>query len=187
MKKEPESMKKTLTTCSLVLCTAWTALPAHAQVAATRDRIGDVLQYLLPAGAAALTLYEDDREGLKELAYSFALSQGTTEVLKHAVRARRPDGTGLGFPSGHASASFASAAFVHERYGIQKAIPFYGLATVVAYQRVHTHHHFTRDVVAGAGIGIGSSLLLTHPRDRGDGVSVGYGPEGAWLQYTSRW
>ena len=116
------NLHKNFTLPGLLLCAA--ALPAQAQVHARNDRIGDVLQYLVPAGAAGLSLYEHDTEGVKELAYSLALSQGTTEVLKRAFDSKRPDGTGRGFPSGHTSAVFASAAFVHERYGMQMALPY---------------------------------------------------------------
>ena len=163
------------------------ALPVHAQVHARPDHIGDTLQYLVPAGAAGLALYEHDTEGLKELAYSLALSQGTTEVLKRAVDSPRPDGTGRGFPSGHTSAVFASAAFVHERYGVQMALPYYALATLTAYSRVHTHHHFTKDVVGGAAVGVGSSFLLTHPFGPRTSASVGYGSDGVWARFASSW
>jgi membrane-associated phospholipid phosphatase len=162
-------------------------LPTHAQVHARPDRVGDALQYIVPAGAAALGLYERDPEGLKELAYSLALSQGTTEVLKRTIRSRRPDGTGYGFPSGHTSVVFASAGFVHERYGVQMALPYYALATLTAYSRVHTHHHFTKDVVGGAVVGVGSSFLLTHPLGPRSSASVGYGSDGVWARVASTW
>jgi membrane-associated phospholipid phosphatase len=180
-------MKNPVTAGALALCAVLAAAPAPAQVTATRDPVGDVLSNLLPIAAGALTFYNDDREGLKQLAYSFALSQGTTEVLKHAVNRRRPDGTGHGFPSGHTSSAFASAAFVHARYGVTQSIPFYALATVTAYERVHTHHHFTGQVVAGAAVGIASSFLLTQSRDGRSGAAIGYGPEGITLEYATRW
>jgi membrane-associated phospholipid phosphatase len=176
---------KTITLPGLLLCAA--ALPAQAQVHARPDRIGDALQYLVPAGAAGLALYECDTEGLKELAYSLALSQGSTEVLKRVVDSKRPDGTGRGFPSGHTSAVFASAAFVHERYGVEMALPYYALATLTAYSRVHTHHHFTKDVVGGAAVGVGSSFLLTHPFGPRTSASVSYASDGVWARFASAW
>ena len=36
----------------------------HAQVSATPDPVGDALRYALPLGAAALTFYHQDTEGL---------------------------------------------------------------------------------------------------------------------------
>ena len=134
-----------------------------AQVLARPDRFGDVMELLLPAAAAALTLERGDTEGLKELALAGAVSLGTAELLKSAVNSPRPDGSKGGFPSAHVSIAFASAAYVHQRYGGQWAAPMYGLATLVGYSRVRTGHHYAKDVVGGALIGIGSGLLLTHP------------------------
>jgi hypothetical protein len=43
------------------------------------------------------------------------------------------------------------------------AIPANAVATFVRYCRVETNQHYTRDVAAGAAIGILSSLLFTDP------------------------
>jgi membrane-associated phospholipid phosphatase len=174
-------------TVAVALCTSALSPPSLAQVVARPDRLGDALQYVVPAAAAGLSLYQHDTDGLKELAYSLALSQGTTEALKRIVDSPRPTGSGRGFPSGHTSAVFASAAYVHERYGIQEALPFYALATLTAYSRVHTHHHFTKDVVGGAVVGVGSSFLLTHPLGPRSSASVGYGSDGVWARVASTW
>jgi membrane-associated phospholipid phosphatase len=160
---------------------------AETQVQARPDRLGDALQYVVPASAAALALYEHDFTGLKELGYSLALSQGTTEILKHTVRSRRPDGTGLGFPSGHTSVVFASAGFVQQRYGFAAATPLYALATVTAYSRVHTHHHFTKDVVGGAAVGLGSSWLMTHPFSPSTSASLHLLPDAVSFQLAHTW
>ena len=136
---------------------------AFAQVVAKKDRFGDALEILLPAAAIGLALKSDDMEGIKEFAFSGALAVGTTEVLKRAVHTRRPDGSPNGFPSAHTSVVFVSAAYVHRRYGWEWAAPMYGLAAATAYTRVSTHNHFSKDVVGGALIGIGSAFLLTHP------------------------
>jgi len=159
----------------------------HAQVSATPDPVGDALRYALPLGAAALTFYHQDTEGLKEFGWTWLASQGTTEVLKHVVDSPRPDGTGYGFPSGHASAVFAAAGFVHRRYGLGEAWPFYALATVTAYERVHHHHHFTRDVVAGAVIGVGSAFLISKPLPDGGVIGVGWHGGGPWVTYARTW
>ncbi|MDB5944147.1 MAG: Phosphoesterase, PA-phosphatase related protein [Ramlibacter sp.] len=179
-------MKMTITWAVLGLCTAAIS-PAQAQVVARPDRIGDALQYVVPAAAAGLSLYQRDTEGLKELTYSLALSQGTTEALKHIVNSPRPTGSGRGFPSGHVSAVFASAGYVHQRYGVEQALPFYGLATITAYSRVHTHHHFTKDVLGGAVVGVGSALLLTHPLGPNTSASVEHDADGTWVRFVSTW
>lgn len=153
----------TAASCATLFLSCTLATDVGAQVVARSDRFGDAMQLLLPAAAAALTLERGDAEGVKELALSGALAVGTTEVLKRAVNSPRPDGSKGGFPSAHASIAFVSAAYVHQRYGAQWALPMYGLATLAGYSRVRTHNHYAKDVVGGALIGIGSAFLLTHP------------------------
>jgi membrane-associated phospholipid phosphatase len=171
----------------LALCTATAAPPAQAQAVARPDRLGDALQYIVPAAAAGLSLYQRDTEGLEELGYSLALAQGTTEALKHLVNSPRPTGSGRGFPSGHVSLVFASAGYVHQRYGLERAAPFYALATLTAYSRVHTHHHFTKDVVGGALVGVGSAFLLTHPLGPNTSASVQHDVDGTWIRFGKTW
>jgi membrane-associated phospholipid phosphatase len=169
-----------------VLCTAFCCI-THAQVIATPDRFGDAARLVLPVAAAAVGVRVGDSEGLKELGYSILLAQGGTTALKQLVRSPRPDGTGLGFPSGHASLAFASAGFVHRRYGLLQALPLYGLAGLTAYSRVRTHHHFTKDVVGGAVVGTASSLLLTRPVGERAIAAVGYNSGGVKFIYSRSW
>jgi len=159
-------------------------VPVRAQVHAQPDHLGDTLQYVVPLGAAVLSLVHDDRRGLGELGATLLLSQGTTELLKHVVDSPRPDGTGQGFPSGHTSVVFASAGYVRQRYGWQESAPFYVLATVTAWSRVHTNHHFTKDVVGGAVIGEASAILMARWMGPRQSASVAYGSGGAWVHYA---
>ncbi|GAB3764236.1 hypothetical protein GCM10028796_18790 [Ramlibacter monticola] len=163
------------------------ALPVPAQVTATPDPVGDALRYLLPLGALGIAAYRDDMEGVKQMALSLVVAQGTTTVLKHAVNSPRPDGTGQGFPSGHTSAAFTSAGFMHERYGLGQAVPFYVLATVTAWERVHHDHHFTKDVIGGAAIGLGSSFSFTSPLAPQDAVAVRIRKDGLRISYSHPW
>jgi hypothetical protein len=172
---------------TLACALACGSLPAVAQVHAQPDPIGDALQYIVPLGAAGMTWYHHDLEGTKQLGVSFLVSQGTTEVLKHAIDQPRPDGTGYGMPSGHTSAVFSAAAFVHRRYGFGEAWPFYILATVTAYERVHTNHHTTEQVIGGAAVGVASSFIFTHPLPDGGQVGVGMHGNGPWLTYARAW
>jgi len=55
------------------------------------------------------------------------------------------------------------AAFIHQRYGWEYGIPAYVAASYVAYSRVQADKHFVEDVIAGAAIGIFSSLYFTTP------------------------
>ena len=172
----------------LAICIGWFApLPASAQVTATADPVGDALAIAVPLAAAGLTLYHQDLDGFKQWGLSTLLAQGTTEVAKRVVNSPRPDGTGYGFPSGHTSIVFAAAGFVHRRYGLDEAWPFYVLGTVTAYERVRHHHHSTTDVVGGAVIGVGSAFLLTKPLPDGAVVGVAWRAGGPWVSYARSW
>jgi membrane-associated phospholipid phosphatase len=142
----------------LVLC----GTPARASGDAAKSA-GDVLQFALPATAAALTVGFHDGEGARQMAWSTALTLGTTLTLKAVVNERRPNGDPHSFPSGHASISFESAEFMRRRYGWAFGVPAYALATFVGYSRVESREHYMHDVVAGTVIGVGSSLIFTRP------------------------
>jgi len=117
---------------------------------------------------------------------SLALSSGTTWGLKHAVRERRPDWTDRqSFPSGHTTMAFAGATVLDKEFRHVSpwiSVAGYTVATGVAVSRVARHRHYWHDVVVGAGIGVGGTILgywlgdkLTGERSR---YSVGIGPEG---------
>jgi membrane-associated phospholipid phosphatase len=59
-------------------------------------------------------------------------------------------------------------------------------ATFVAYSRVESRQHYTHDVVAGAAIGIGSSLAFTRPY-RGWHASVTGAAHDVELAAVRRW
>ncbi|MGE4243347.1 phosphatase PAP2 family protein [Ramlibacter sp.] len=164
----------------LTLCSA----PLLAQNVARPDRVGDVLRIALPLAAAAGALAQDDTEGLRQLTLTLALSEGSTALLKFSLDRRRPDGSGHGFPSGHASTAFAASAFVHKRYGLQWALPMYGLATFVGYRRVHTRNHFARDVFAGAAVGMASAFFFT---SRAPNFGIALLPHGFAVTYANEW
>ena len=88
----------------------------------------------------------------------------TTMALKYTVREKRPDSPARdSFPSGHTSSAFAGAAFIHRRYGFEYALLPYLGALFTGYSRVHAHRHYTRDVVAGALIGMAAGWYLVDP------------------------
>ena len=126
---------------------------------------GDILQYVLPATAIGLTIGHKDGDGALQFGESFATTLGVTYTLKYTINAQRPNGGDQSFPSGHTSTSFASAEFMRKRYGWEYGVPAYVAASFVAYSRVESDQHYTRDVVAGAAIGILSSYLFTKPYD----------------------
>jgi membrane-associated phospholipid phosphatase len=150
------------------------------------DTAGDILLGLLPVTAVGLTAIHKDLDGTIQFAKSAALTLGVTYGLKYTVDAERPNGGEYSFPSAHASVSFASAEFMRKRYGWEYGIPAYAAASFVAYSRVEADQHYTRDVVAGAAIGILSSFLFTDPYQKvhvqltGDSRRAGINLSFAW-------
>jgi len=128
------------------------------------EKAGSVIRTLIPAVAYGTTFYVHDKDGRSQFYKSFFSNLAVTYALKAAVDKTRPDGSdNESFPSGHSSVAFQGAAFIGKRYGLKYAIPAYLGATFVAWSRVESDNHYTVDVVAGAAIGIVSSLVFTKP------------------------
>ncbi len=99
----------------------------------------------------------DWRRATAAVAGTYALNT----AIKLAVKRARPELPGLpplartptrlGFPSAHASTSFA-AALSYSRLGVP-AVPLYGLAGALAASRLYLGLHYPSDVLAGALLG----------------------------------
>lgn len=167
---------------SLVAC----ANPALAD-RSSGEKAGDALAVLIPAGALAFSLHREDRAGTIQAAKSLAVGTLITFALKEATDKERPDGECCdSFPSAHASAAFGGAAFLHRRYGWQRAWPAYLAATYVGYSRVDADKHFAEDVIAGAAVGILSSWFLSTRLEATQFTPIvqqGY----YGLQFSKRW
>ena len=110
-------------------------------------------------------------------------AQVTTQVIKFSANRTRPDGTSLSFPSGHTSASFATATVLQSHFGWKAGIPAYAMASWVAASRVQRDRHYVSDVIAGATIGImagksvmigrGSAKFAVSPTPAPDGGGIG--------------
>jgi hypothetical protein len=87
-----------------------------------------------------------------------------TVPLKTVVNRERPNGGHHSFPSGHTSATFATAAVIQRDYGVGASVPFYALGGIVTWSRIRTSHHWLSDGVFGAAIGITSGLAVTKGR-----------------------
>jgi len=83
-----------------------------------------------------------------------------TRSFKVAVARARPDGGAHSFPSGHTSATAATAAVLAARYGWRVGALAYAGATYVAASRLADRQHFTSDVIFGAAIGIASERAV---------------------------
>jgi membrane-associated phospholipid phosphatase len=149
------------------------------------ETVGDVLRIAIPAAAYTLTFTRDDQEGRRQFYKSFAMSVSTTWVLKETVEKERPDGSDDdAFPSGHTSAAFQGAAFIHRRYGIRSAWPAYVLATYTGWSRVDADEHDTADVLAGAALGVASSFIFT--KRRNVSVSATLEPDGFGIRVAGK-
>ena len=80
--------------------------------------------------------------------------------LKYTVPRKRPDGGHYSFPSGHASATFATADVLLQRFGWKAGLPAYSGAVWIAVSRVAQRQHYLSDVIAGAAIGIASARAI---------------------------
>ncbi|PCI63814.1 MAG: phosphatase PAP2 family protein [Gammaproteobacteria bacterium] len=127
------------------------------------ENIGNDIQHIiLAAGLGASIFYEEGNEGTYQFLTAVVVSQIFVHELKDATQQTRPNGKCChSFPSGHASASFTSAAFIHDRYGWEYAVPAYIASTYVSYSRVYADKHFEKDVVAGAIVGLISGFYFT--------------------------
>ena len=136
------------------------------KAANTVERIGDVLQVLLPVTGYIVTQDVSDPEGRSQLFESLFSTLAITFGLKLTVNKERPNGGSYSFPSGHTSAAFCGAAFMQKRYGWKYGIPAYLLASFVGYSRVESNHHYWEDVAAGTFLGVVCTYFFTKPFGR---------------------
>ena len=157
---------------------------AH-RAAVDRDHFGNHVfkmagdwRFTLAVAAALVTWHRDSWRGAGLLALSALLGGLLYTLAKWFAGRQRPvvvidplrfnpfingwrgffNEPNMAFPSGHATLAFATAATL----GI--VIPrwrytFYGLASVVAVERVVENAHYVSDVIAGAGLGTLSAYL----------------------------
>jgi hypothetical protein len=125
--------------CVLVHPTARTALGLYA--------IG---RYMLPHADGAPKTNQVSHLGF-DLLRSLIVSQALTQGIKYAARPDRPTGECCAFPSGHSSATFATASVLERHLGYRGAWPTFAIAAYVATSRSHDSRHFLSDVVFGHG------------------------------------
>jgi hypothetical protein len=84
---------------------------------------------------------------------ALALTNIATVGLKAARDNETPAGDKWGWPSGHASSSFAVASVLDELYGRNVGIPAYVFASLVGWRMIDQRDHWASDVVFGAALG----------------------------------
>jgi len=150
--------------------------------------LSDVLAVSLPALAGFTSLRNDDQAGTAQLALTLAGTLVSAEALKSQVHATRPDGSGTdSFPSGHTAIAFASARFIHKRYGddISPTL-LYGAAALTAAARVQANRHYWGDTAAGAALGFAMAEYFTDVK-RDQTLSVWPAPGGFALSWRRNW
>lgn len=125
---------------------------------------GDIGQIATPLYGLYLTYENSDKVGRIQFCKSSVATILTTHFLKQAIDKPRPDGSkNNSFPSGHTSAAFSGATFIHERYGFNTAWLAYVVASFVGYSRVNAEKHYWEDVLAGAILAGINSWIFTSP------------------------
>jgi membrane-associated phospholipid phosphatase len=96
-----------------------------------------------------------------DLVEAQVISAALTQVLKFSVQRTRPDGEARSFPSGHASASFATASVLQRHFGARAAIPAYGAAVYITMSRLQANSHYASDLLIGAALGMAVGRAAT--------------------------
>jgi len=132
-----------------------------------------------------LASYRDERQGhaqstriMRRVAPVLWLASATVEFpLKSLFRRQRPytqvaQAILVGappqrhsFPSGHAAAAFAGAWVLSKHYPRWR-LPFYAIASLVAFGRIYLGVHYPSDVVAGGLTGVGLAAFYQLLLDR---------------------
>ena len=94
-----------------------------------------------------------------------------TQALKAATQRTRPSGGGHSFPSGHTSATFATAEVIREHYGWKWGAPVYGIGAYVSVSRMVDNKHWASDVIFGSAIGVISARAASFGHTRSVSVS----------------
>lgn len=155
-------MRKTVWIAAMLLLAARSAGATGSQ---STEQTGDVLRLAIPAATFGIEWLRGEHEGAWQYGEELGVSLVATEVLKYAVHEQRPDKSDhLSFPSGHATAAFSAASYVHRRYGFVEAAPLYVLGAYVGYTRVQANRHRWSDVAGSLAVTTASSWWLVTPR-----------------------
>ena len=115
------------------------------------------------AGTTTVSARINLKQSIAGAGVSLLINASVTELLKHTIKERRPDGSDNGsFPSRHSSYAFTLASIAsHElcRFSPFWTIAAQTAANAVGMQRVYASRHYPSDVLAGAAIGIASTEL----------------------------
>jgi hypothetical protein len=77
-----------------------------------------------------------------------------TRGIKLVAQRDRPGGSSDSMPSGHTTATFATATVLQEHFGWKAGAPAFALGAFTGWTRVRDRAHWLSDVLVGASIGI---------------------------------
>jgi membrane-associated phospholipid phosphatase len=157
--------------------------PAGTPTSATVRLTEDYLRFIPTVLQIAVPIVLGDKVGLVQLAYLGIANTVATQGLKFAINGvtvghtrigERPRGGNHNMPSGHSSMSSCAAVFLGRRYGWKYGAILGVLTLMTMYARVMLNAHTVSAVLAGALIGIATTLWFTSPRRKdADGVKQG--------------
>jgi membrane-associated phospholipid phosphatase len=146
----------------------WTARAGEPRYTAAGDLLGhgwiQVGGAIATYGVGKLTKRAQVTHLGSDLIRAQALNGLVTTAIKVGVDRTRPSGGHYAFPSGHTSASFASAATLHAHYGWKVGVPAFAAAGFVAWTRARDRQHWLSDVAFGSAVGIvaGRAVAAKH-------------------------
>jgi membrane-associated phospholipid phosphatase len=77
-----------------------------------------------------------------------------TRGIKLVANRDRPGGSSDSMPSGHTTATFATATVLQEHFGWKAGAPAFALGAFTGWTRIRDHAHWVSDVLVGASVGI---------------------------------
>ncbi len=121
----------------------------------------EVGQFLIPVAAGSYAIYNGDYSEAALFALCAAAQKMEIVFLKTMFPRTRPNGSDdKSFPSGHTAGAFLGVGLLAAKYGLSPSasIAFSG-ASLVAFSRYISKHHWPTDILAGASIGLINGFL----------------------------
>jgi len=149
-----------------------------------KDQSHEFAEFLGEAGIqfgvpAAMYFIARGHEGTQDMAIMLIRTQTVNAILTRGLKLLprpRPyqdsaEPTKGSFPSGHTSASFATATVLLRKFGWKAGVPAYLVAGYIGSTRLQNVHYLS-DVTFGAALGIASGLAISLPADRHSGLAL---------------
>jgi len=111
----------------------------------------------IAVGTYGIGLLAHDRPAVhvgSDLIRAQVLNAVLTRSMKLIADRQRPSGGPDSMPSGHTSATFATAAVLQQHFGWKVGAPMMAMASLVGWSRVRDEQHWVSDVVIGAAVGL---------------------------------